>query len=97
MVLGKKVPGAEGFDETVGSVEEVGVDCEILVTVGDVVETGMEVVVKIVVFVVVAAVVVAVTAISAETGEVGGAKARVEAMEVVVETEVVFVEKMVAS
>lgn len=64
--------------------------------VKDVVETGMEVV-KIVVFVVVAASVAAVMEVSAEMGEVGGTKARVVAMEVVVETEAAFVEKKVAS
>lgn len=73
------------------------VDCEKLVPVEDVVETGMEVV-KIVVFVVAAvADVVAVTEVSAEMGEVGGTKARVVTMEAVVETEAAFVEKTVAS
>jgi len=76
----------------------VDVDCEKLVPVVDVVETGMEVVVKTVVFVVVAAaVVVAVMEVSAEMGEVGGAKESVVAMEAVVETEAAFVEKTVES
>ena len=65
--------------------------------VKDVVETGMEVAVKIVVFVVVAAAVVAAMEVSAEMGEVGGTEARVVAMEAVVETEVAFVERTVAS
>lgn len=95
-VLGKRVLGAEGFVETAGSVEKVGVGCEKLVSVEDVAETGMEVVEKIVVFVVVAAAVVEVTELSAEMGEVGGTKARVVTMEVAVETEAVFVEKTVA-
>lgn len=74
------------------------VDCEKLVPVEDVVETGMEVVVKTVVFVVVAAAaVVSVMEVSAEMGEVGGKKASVVAMEAVVETEAAFVEKTVAS
>lgn len=97
MVLGKRVLGAEGFVETVGSVSELDVDCEKLVSVVDVVETGMEVGVKTVVFVVVAAVVVAVMEVSAEREEVGGTKARVVAMEVVVGIEAAFVEKTVAS
>jgi len=76
----------------------VDVDCEKLVPVEDVVETGMEVVVKTVVFVVVAAAaVVSVMEVSAEMGEVGGKKASVVAMEAVVETEAAFVEKTVAS
>jgi hypothetical protein len=74
----------------------VGVDCEKLVAVEDVVETGMEVV-KIVGFVVVAAAVVAVTAVSAEMGEVGGTKVRVATLKVVVETEAVFDGKTAAS
>lgn len=73
------------------------VDCEKLVSVEDVVETGMAVVVKIVVFVVVAAAVVSAMEVSAEMGEVGGTKAHVVVMEADVETEVAFVEKMVAS